>query len=202
MQIQRIQQVNRADSLPLQIREYLLSMSSADYYALTAERLEKQMILNTMQQNEKIDCIKEEVTIFKDNVESDISEVKSTLNAKLEKDYFIKERAYGNEYVNRSNLGKTNDPVISGIMMTKLLRFAGIVQINNSDPKMECLHGKQAIADRVKFITPKGKEGFYYIFHHDKTWAIINKKLNDTGIYEKFLCCKTEKAIVEFINKL
>ena len=120
-----------------------------------------------------------------------------------EKATFRNSRVFSGIFLNRTNLGRMNDPQISNRSMTKLMRFAGMIYLNSSDPKMDLSYGKNPIIQQHEVVNEKtGYVGIDWLFHKERAWSRIIDALERAGVYEEYLACKTADELKNFIDNL
>lgn len=160
--------------------------------------------LNRRTAQEVIEAKEEAKRAAKLSVENadEITSLREDLKKNYEKQSYIKDRVYSNEYVNRTNLGKNNNPKISGRMMTMLMRWAGIIQQYSGEPYAQFFEGVNPICIREKFILDNGYEDFKIHFHQERTWKRIHSELDKSGLVEEFYQCKSYDEMKEFIQEL
>jgi len=132
---------------------------------------------------------------------NEIEKLKNNLDAQSEKVFFIHARSADEKYLTMRMLGNRNIPPIAN-KMTRLLQYAGILQIGKSIPYSNALAGKEPIAITYKISNAQGYEGLGYKFHEARTWEIIHKKLKKDELFNSFMNCSTKEELDKFIGKL
>jgi len=132
---------------------------------------------------------------------NEIEKLKNNLDAQSEKVFFIHARSADEKYLTMRMLGNRNIPPIAN-KMTRLLQYAGILQIGKSIPYSNALAGKGPIAITYKISNAQGYEGLGYKFHEARTWEIIHKKLKKDELFNSFMNCSTKEELDKFIGKL
>lgn len=133
--------------------------------------------------------------------QNELEKLKNNLAAQSEKVFFIHSRSADEKYLTMRMLGNRNIPPIAN-KMTRLLQYAGILQIGKSIPYSNALSGKEPIAITYKISTAQGYEGLGYKFHEARTWEIIHKKLKKELLFNNFMNCSTKEELDKFIGKL
>jgi len=132
---------------------------------------------------------------------NEIEKLKNNLDAQSEKVFFIHARSADEKYLTMRMLGNRNIPPIAN-KMTRLLQYAGILQIGKSIPYSNALAGKGPIAITYKISNAQGYEGLGYKFHEARTWEIIHKKLKKDELFNNFMNCSIKEELDKFIGKL
>ncbi|MCA0388518.1 MAG: hypothetical protein LCH52_08485 [Bacteroidetes bacterium] len=141
----------------------------------------------------------------------DIQQELETSTAKIEQmqkaqDDFIEKSNYfyqirqSQEYVNLTNLGRKIIPNISNIRTKKLLRWAGILQQNEHIPYQNYLQGKEPLVQQQKGVNGHGYEYLYYLYHAERAWKLIDRKLKEAGLLTGFKSIKTTSELHSFID--
>lgn len=133
--------------------------------------------------------------------QNELEKLKNNLAAQSEKVFFIHSRSADEKYLTMRMLGNRNIPPIAN-KMTRLLQYAGILQIGKSIPYSNALTGKEPIAITYKISNASGFEGLGYKFHEARTWEIIHKKLKKELLFNNFMNCSTKEELDKFIGKL
>jgi len=133
--------------------------------------------------------------------QNEIEKLKNNLNAQSEKVFFIHARSADEKYLTMRMLGNRNLPPIAN-KMTRLLQYAGILQIGKSIPYSNALAGKEPIAITYKISNAQGYEGLGYKFHEARSWEIIHKKLKKDELFNGFMNCSTKEELDKYIGKL
>lgn len=133
--------------------------------------------------------------------QNEIEKLKNSQEQQNEKMFFIHSHSADKRYLTMRILGQMNIPPIAN-KMTRLLQYAGILQIGKSIPYINLLTGKEPLAITYKITNVSGYEGLGYKFHIDKTWEIIHNKLKKDGLFNTFMNCITKRDLDQFIGKL
>lgn len=99
-------------------------------------------------------------------------------------------------YFTRTQIGKTMAPVVSGILMTRLMRAAGIVS-QYGDPLAKYRDGTEPLAKLKPY-----SEFETWLFHTGKLTARINRWLEENALYEEFHNAATKNERDRFINRV
>lgn len=118
----------------------------------------------------------------------------------LEKSNYFYQIRQSPDYVNLTNLGRKIIPNISNVRMKKLLRWAGILQQNEHIPYQNYLQGKEPLVQQQKGVNGHGFEYLYYLYHADRAWKFIDKKLKEAGLISGFKSIKTTSELHTFID--
>lgn len=127
---------------------------------------------------------------------NDIKLLKNDLTSQYEKISYQQQKTT-KDYLGLSQLGALHSPPIGSQYMGKLLRKVGVCQkFGNTQPRSEYLSGKDPLV--INKVGESGYMSWYY--HHDRTWRIIKRKLDDTGLRNEFESCKTKDELHSFIR--
>ena len=150
------------------------------------------------QENIKANQSKLEVDLREEIKQNNDSILKSA-----EKASFINSRVYSGEFLNRTQLGKLHNPIISSQSMTKLMKFASIIQATNGDPYTNMFYGSEPICQNKEVHNQRtGYNGIEFMFHKERTWKKIHNALERNSLYDEFLICKTTDELRKFIDDL
>lgn len=127
---------------------------------------------------------------------NDIKLIKNDLANQYEKISYQQQKT-SKDYLGLSQLGALHSPPIGAQYMGELLRKVGICnKFGNTQPKSEYTSGKDPLV-----INRVGDSGFMsWYYHHSRTWKIIQKKLDDSGVRNEFEGCKTKDDLHKFIK--
>lgn len=118
----------------------------------------------------------------------------------IEKSNYFYQIRQSQEYVNLTNLGRKIIPNISNIRTKKLLRWAGILQQNEHIPYQNYLQGKEPLVQQQKGVNGHGYEYLYYLYHAERAWKLIDRKLKEAGLLTGFKSIKTTSELHSFID--
>lgn len=127
---------------------------------------------------------------------NDIKLLKNDLTNQYEKISYQQQKTT-KDYLGLGQLGALHSPPIGAQYMGELLRKIGICnKFGNTQPRSEYLSGKDPLV--INKVGESGYMSWYY--HYDRTWKIIRRKLDDSGLRNEFESCKTKDELHKFIK--
>lgn len=192
---------NSANIIPFENTSINVNLSEIPDSLLLSLLVERN-VTSVQQLKEKIEKTTEEQRRINKEIVNEINTVKNNLNNQSLKLFTIQSRINSQEYLTRTNLGAINNPPISRIRMTKLLKYAGIFYKNESRPYIQHTSGKTPLVQAYKIAKPDGSEYMDFKFHCEKTWSMIYKKMHEDGIFNDFQACISKEKIDSFIDRL
>jgi hypothetical protein len=147
-------------------------------------------------QGSKIEDIKQEL----EGNKADMQKLREEQETFIEKSNYFNQIRFSQDYVNLSNLGRKIIPTISNVRMKRLLKWAGILQSNEHIPYQNFLQGKEPMVQQQKGITSTGYEFLNYLYHAERTWRYLDKKLKESGLLAGFKVQKTTTELHTFID--
>lgn len=132
---------------------------------------------------------------------SKIAEMEAQQDAVINKNNYMNDTRYSQDYVNVTNLGRKIIPTISNFRMIELLKWAKILQVYQNIPYIDYVTGKEPMIKQVKGVANSGHEYLQYMYHADRTWRMIDARLKEAGLLTEFKTQPTTFDLHHFIDK-
>lgn len=130
-----------------------------------------------------------------------IHRIQKDTEAVVIKNNYMNETRQSQDYLNVTNLGRKIVPTISNFRMIKLLKWAKIMQVFDNVPYADFFYGKSPLVKQIKGVANNGHEYLQYMYHADRTWAIIDNRLREAGLLLEFKTQKNTYDLHNFIDR-
>lgn len=140
---------------------------------------------------------------FEVNTSKKIENMQTDLHAAIEKNAYVQNIQFNEDYVIMSTLGRTYTPEMLHLF-ARLMAWAGLVYYSY-DLKCHVPYERFIGSVAIRVVGKNKKTGYDFIqykWHTVKTKKFIDKKLAEAGLFEAFHNHKTKSERDAFLNSL